>query len=95
MNEYKDIEFSFGFARPLDISINTNAMTLDIGIESGGGGQLPPYGGEYVVTPKPFIEQTLETKNKSMSDDVTVLEIPYSVVTNPQGGKTANIGFEL
>lgn len=94
MNEYKDIEFSFGFARPLDISINTNAMTLDIGVESGGG-KLPTYDGEYVVTPKPFIEQTLETKNKSLVDDVTVLEIPYSEVTNPQGGITANIGFEL
>lgn len=94
MNEYKDIEFSFGFARPLDISINTNAMTLDIGVK-GGGGKLPTYDGEYVITPKPFTEQILETKNKSMVDDVTVLEIPYSVVTNPQGGKTANIGFEL
>lgn len=84
-----------GFAKPLDISISSNTMSLDIGISEGGGGTLPPYEGEYIITPKPFIEQVLGTKNKSMTDDVTVLEIPYSEVINPQGGKTANIGFEL
>lgn len=95
MSEYNDIVFTMGFAKPLDISINANTMSLDMDISDGSGGMLPPYEGEYVITPKPFTEQVLETKNKSMTDDVTVLEIPYSVVTNPQGGKTANIGFEL
>lgn len=94
MSEYNDISFTFGFAKPLDITINSNTMSLDIGIEAGGG-KLPTYDGEYVITPKPFTEQVLGTKNKSMTDDVTVLEIPYSEVTNPQGGITANIGFEL
>ena len=95
MSEYNDISFTMGFAKPLDISINTNNMSLDIGIAEGSGGMLPPYEGEYVITPKPFLEQVLGTKNKSMTDDVTVLEIPYSEVTNPQGGFTVNIGYEL
>lgn len=94
MSNYRDIEFTLGLARPLDISIATNEMLLEIGMEAGGG-KLPTYDGEYVVTPKPFIEQVLETKNKSLVEDVTVLEIPYSEVANPEGGKTVNIGYEL
>ena len=86
---------SYGLVIPLDVTIATNDMTIEVDIKDGSGGMLPPYEGEYVITPKPFLEQVLETKNKSMTDDVTVLEIPYSEVANPQGGKTANIGFDL
>lgn len=95
MSEYNDIGFTFDLARPLDISLATNEMHIDIGLSDSGGGKLPTYEGEYIVTPKPFTEQVLETKNKSLVDDVTVLEIPYSEVTNPEGGITANIGYEL
>lgn len=95
MSEYKDIQFDITIAKPLDISISSNNMGLDINITDGAGGKLPTYEGDYQVTPKPFIEQVLETKNKSMVDNVTVFEIPYSEVTNPEGGKTVNIGYEL
>lgn len=54
------------------------------------GKRLPYYEGEYVVTPK-IIEQVLKTKDKSMSDDVTVKEIPYHEVSNPKG-LTVTIG---
>ena len=30
-----------------------------------------------------------------MASDVTVLEIPYSEVSNPEGGITVNIAYEL
>ena len=53
------------------------------------------YEGPYIVTPKKDVEQLLETAEKIMDDDVTVLEIPYSETSNPQGGKTVNIAFEL
>lgn len=43
------------------------------------------YDGEYVVTPKPFTEQTLETKEKLMADDITVLAIPYYETSNISG----------
>jgi len=95
MSDYRDIEFTLCRILPLDISVSTGDMEIDIGMSDSGGGKLPTYEGEYVVIPKPFTEQVLETKNKSLVDDVTVLEIPYSEVTNPEGGITANIGYEL
>lgn len=94
MSEYNDISFTLGNTRPLEITMSTGNMVLEFGM-TGGDGKLPTYEGEYVVTPKAFVEQKLETKNKSLVDDVTVLEIPYSEVTNPEGGITANIGYEL
>ena len=51
----------------------------------------PSYDGPYEVTPR-FYEQTLETKNKLMTDDVTVEIIPAHEVTNPAGGLTVTIG---
>lgn len=51
----------------------------------------PSYDGPYEVTPR-FHEQTLKTKNKLMTDDVTVEIIPAHEVTNPAGGLTVTIG---
>ena len=50
------------------------------------------YQGTYIVTPKVAEQTVLATQNKVMDDNVTVLEIPYSAVSNPSGGKTAIIG---
>jgi len=55
------------------------------------GGDVDPYEGEYTVTPKTF-EQTLQTENKLMEEDVTVLSIPYFETSNPQNGYTVYIG---
>lgn len=49
------------------------------------------YKGEYTVVPT-FDAQTLQTKSKTMRDDVTVESIPFSEVTNPQDGITLTIG---
>lgn len=49
------------------------------------------YNGEYVITPL-SIDQTLETRQKAMSDDLTVLAVPYTEVTNTSGGITVMIG---
>lgn len=59
-----------------------------------GGDQLPWYDGAYSATPK-VTAQTLETRNKSMRNDVTVEAVPYSEVSNPQGGVTVNIAYIL
>lgn len=49
-------------------------------------GSMPdPYNGEYIIYPKVDMEQQLKTKNKSMSDNVTVMEIPVSEVSNESG----------
>lgn len=55
------------------------------------GERLPNYEGSYEITPR-VVEQMLETKDKSMIDDVTVNAIPYVEVSNVGGGYTATIG---
>ena len=52
---------------------------------------LPWYEGEYELTPI-WEDVTLETKQKSMSDNVTMQAIPYAEVDNPSGGVTVIIG---
>lgn len=52
------------------------------------------YTGAYEVTPK-TAAQTLETKNKRMKDNVSVLAIPYYEVGNASDGETAIIGDDL
>ena len=49
------------------------------------------YDGPYDVTPTTNI-QMLFTEDKTMSDNVIVLGIPYSEVSNTSGGYTAVIG---
>jgi hypothetical protein len=52
---------------------------------------LPYCEGEYELTPI-WENVTLETKQKSMSDNVTMQAIPYAEVDNPSGGVTVIIG---
>ena len=54
-------------------------------------GDFDVYEGDYSVVPS-ITPQTLNTKYKSMEDDVEVESIPYQEVTNVSGGKTATIG---
>lgn len=49
------------------------------------------YGGSYEIMPK-IASQTFDTDNKLMTDDLTVLAIPVTYTSNPQGGKTVLIG---
>ena len=44
-----------------------------------------PYLGPYEVIPKAWRDQILPTKDKNMTDDVTVFEVPYAEVSNPEG----------
>lgn len=43
-----------------------------------------PYPGPYEVIPKRR-DQVLATKDKNMTDDVTVKEVPWTEVSNPTG----------
>lgn len=61
------------------------------GGDSGSHPEYPVYDGDYEITPQ-VLEQVLETEGHVMIDDVTVLEIPLTEVSNPYGGKTAIIG---
>lgn len=49
------------------------------------------YEGEYILNPT-FEEQVLPTKNKQMSDDLTIHAIKVERVANESGGKTVIIG---
>ena len=66
---------------------------IDLEIRSDSGGRLPPFAGPYIVIPKAWQDQMLETKNKSMTDDVTVTEVPYVEVSNIYG-TTVSIATE-
>ena len=78
----------------LDVSINTNEQPIDVSIEGSSESRLPYYDGPYVVEPKKG-DQELETKNKSMRDNVTVKSIYFSETTNVGGGYTVVIGKEI
>ena len=50
------------------------------------------YTGQYQVTPLPYVEQILRTRNKVLKYDVTIEEIPYYETSNDAGGYTVIIG---
>ena len=55
-------------------------------------GDLPEtYTGEYNIIPD-FSDQVLETKNKVLTDNVTIERIAVSKVSNLSGGNTVFIG---
>lgn len=59
--------------------------TISIGFNVGGTSQIPPYDGEYEVTPKTYDEQVLPTRNKRMINNLTVKKIPQYEVSNDSG----------
>ena len=67
--------------------------TISIGFNVGGTSQIPPYEGEYEVTPKTYDEQVLPTRNKRMINNLTVKKIPQYEVSN-DSGYTLIIGEE-
>lgn len=79
----------------IEMDMFNHDVLIDIDIESdivivGSGDRLPDYTGPYEAIPKAQ-SQTLETKDKSMKDNVTVAEIPYHEVSN-ETGTTVVIG---
>ena len=63
----------------LETAIQVSTITGDI------------YEGSYDVTPS-FEQQSLETRNKTMKDDVTIQPIAVSRTQNLAGGTTIYIG---
>ena len=77
----------------IEVEIQSNNQEFDLETSEVIGGRLPLYEGAYSVEPRK-VQQTLETKDKSMARNVTVEAIHFSEVENPSGGMTVNIGFE-
>ena len=69
--------------------INASNFASEIENLQSSGGET--YKGNYQVVPS-VLEQTLETKNKYLIDNVTVTTIPFSKVSNTSGGNTVTIG---
>lgn len=87
-----DIMVELGLITPdIRIGVDQTIPNIEIKMESGGEA-LPTYTGEISVTPLAWQTQILETANKTLRDNITILEIPYSSVSNPQDGRTVYIG---
>ena len=68
----------------MSVEVSDQIIEMEIS-DSGPGGRLPFYEGDYTVIPKVGKEQTLETAYRSMMDNVTVAEIPADKVSNKYG----------
>lgn len=66
----------------LRLAVAPGAETLKLHLEAGHS--VDWYAGPYEVVPK-RADQTLPTKDKTMSADVLVHEIPYYQTANPYG----------
>jgi hypothetical protein len=64
------------------------SFTTDTIFEITGGEK---YEGEYIITPRAYDDQTLETKDKVCTDEITVLKVPKYETSNVSGGKTVYI----
>lgn len=56
---------------------------------------LPEYSGTYEVVSKAHTDSYLETKDKKLTDNIHVKEIPYFETTNLSDGLTVYIGSEV
>lgn len=82
----KKIPISFSEDEFVDVSFeNAYEISPSKPIES--------YTGPYQITPHSY-EQTLETTQKKMNQNLTIRKIPYAPVANASGGITVTIGGE-
>lgn len=73
---------------------NSNKLKVSGLTEAVFSYTAPVYDGEYVVTPKAYDEQRLETRGKTMVEDVIVEKVPFYEVSNEAGGMTCYIAEE-
>jgi hypothetical protein len=71
----------------INLTFESNDKTFYIGDQYSG----ETYRGPYEVTPKVNLIQTLSTKAKVLTNNVTIKEIPYYETSN-KSGLTAIIG---
>ena len=78
---------------PMIITPTTVGIPMDIGA-SITVGNAETYDGDYIVTPQAHSETVLHTNGYIMTDNVTVIKIPYFEVSN-QSGTTIYIADEV
>ena len=78
-------------AQAFSPAVTSNAQRITPAMSVAMPMAVPEYDGPYEVTPQ--VEgQTLPTKNRRLTEDVTVRGIPYSESANTAGGITVTIG---
>lgn len=82
-----------------DIAVTVEETSQEIAVELEAVQTLTkfvnePYEGDYEVVPK-VTAQTMPTKDKVLSKDITVKSIPFFNVSNTSGGETIYIGEEI
>jgi hypothetical protein len=80
--------FNVSFAEAENLSVSFGSSDFSFSADFGDvvvvhGGEV--YAGPYTVTPRAWDETVLETSEKYMTDDVTVLRIPYYETSNNTG----------
>lgn len=82
----RDQTFAFGMSNAEEMAFGSTLAIQLINADT--------YTGEYIVIPKAHDEVILETKDKTMQDDVTVRKVPYYETSN-QTGTTVYIASEV
>lgn len=80
---------------PVEVSSNMIEIPIEVGNVIDVSSIREHFDGPYTVTPLAFSETILETQDKVMDDDVTVLRIPYYETSNLSGGYTVFIAGEV
>lgn len=78
----------------LSVELDIPEYEAELYRASAGGETAERYSGEYEVTPKAKEETVLGTKNKLMTDNVTVKKVPIYKTANSQNGTTVYIASE-
>lgn len=86
----KSLKGSIASKKSIKGSITTKEKISGF-VNVGGMIQQESYNGSYEITPT-IEQQILQTKNKTMINDLTIKSIPYSEVTNTSNGITVTIG---
>ena len=90
------MRLTVGDKKNIDLDIN-NGKSVNIGgLEDRiFTYQTPVYAGEYNVIPKAHKIQVLQTKEKTLLENVIVQRVPFYEVSNISGGETVNIAIEV
>ena len=86
------VKVSFSILENSDINFGVEEeREIDFDTENFNG---VPYTGSYTVRPN-FTQQSLETRNKILMENVNITPIEVQRVSNLSGGKTVYIGGEI
>lgn len=84
--------------KKLDVDFRTRNEKIKVDFEHlqvvSDHARVEYYNGNYTVTPK-VEKQELETRQKFLTENVKIKEIPFFEVSNTEGGQTVFIGKEL